>query len=63
MANPANLANLANGNSCVFSQRYTKAVSCVATQQPYIVRVSLRCQETINCPMCCVFSHKRENII
>lgn len=63
MANVANLANLANQNTCANSQQYTTGSVLCGIPPPYIVRVSLRCQETINCPMCCVFSHKRENII
>lgn len=63
MANPANVANLANETTCVFSQLYTTGSVLCGNQPPYIVHMLLRHLETNICPMACVFNHKRENVI
>lgn len=63
MANPANVANLANAECCEFSQPYTTGSVLPNRHTPYIVRRLLRHLETNNCPMACVFNHKRESVI
>ena len=57
MANLANVANLANRNSCEKLQHYTTGSVLNACATPYIVRVPLRHRETIYCPMACVSIH------